>query len=204
MMKEKFKYSNLKFLFFFLPVLYGCSTTQVSTLSKPYRHKTYTPKTEIFVPYSIQKELNQFKLRPWKYIVIHHSASDSGNADSIGKYHKKNRGWVNGLGYDFVIGNGSGSRDGQIEVGNRWNRQIDGAHAGNAEYNKNGIGICLIGNFEHTSPTKSQMSSLFYLINYLQKRCHIHKDNIIYHKTFKKTACPGKYFPYNEIKARFK
>ncbi len=200
----KFKCSFLRFLFFIVPVLYGCSSTQVSTLPTTYKSEKSIPKFEIVVPYSIQRELNQFKLRPWKYIVIHHSASDSGNATSMGKYHKNNRGWVNGLGYDFVIGNGNGSKDGQIEVGNRWNRQIDGAHAGNAEYNKYGIGICLVGNFENDYPTNPQISSLSYLIHYLQKRCNIHKDNIIMHKTFRQTACPGKYFPYNKVIASLK
>ncbi len=197
----KCKWSYLMFLIFIIPVMYGCGSTRVSTLPI-YKPKILQP--DIVVPYGIKKELNQFKIRPWKYIVIHHSASDSGNATSIGKYHKEERGWVNGLGYDFLIGNGNGSRDGQIEVGGRWNRQIDGAHAGNPEYNKYGIGICLIGNFDNDHPTNQQISSLLYLINYLQKRCNIHKDNVIMHKTFRETVCPGKRFPYNKLMARLK
>ena len=195
------KWSYLMFLIFILPVMYGCGSTQVSTLPT---YKPKRPQPEIVVPYGIRKELNQFKVMPWKYIVIHHSASDSGNATSIGKYHKETRGWVNGLGYDFLIGNGNGSRDGQIEVGNRWNKQIDGAHAGNPEYNNYGIGICLVGNFDNDYPTNQQISSLLYLINYLQKRCNIHKDNVIMHRTFRETVCPGKHFPYNKLLARLK
>ncbi len=189
------------FLIFIIPVMYGCGSTRVSTLPI-YKPKILQP--DIVVPYGIKKELNQFKIRPWKYIVLHHSASDSGDAASIGKYHKEQRGWVNGLGYDFLIGNGNGSRNGQIEVGNRWNKQIDGAHAGNPEYNKYGIGICLVGNFDTDHPTNQQISSLLYLINYLQKRCNIHKDNVIMHKTFRKTVCPGKHFPYDTLLARLK
>ena len=196
----KCRWSYLMFLVFIIPVMYGCSSTHVSTLP------TYSPRKSqpVVVPYGIRKELNQFKIRPWKYIVIHHSASDFGDAASIGKYHKEERGWVNGLGYDFLIGNGNGSRDGQIEVGNRWNKQIDGAHAGNPEYNKHGIGICLVGNFDTDRPTNRQISSLLYLIDYLQKRCNINKDNVIMHKTFRKTVCPGKHFPYDKLLARLK
>jgi N-acetylmuramoyl-L-alanine amidase len=188
------------FLVFIIPVMYGCSSTHVSTLP------TYSPRRSqpVVVPYGIRKELNQFKIRPWKYIVIHHTASDSGDAASIGKYHKEERGWVNGLGYDFLIGNGNGSRDGQIEVGGRWNKQIDGAHAGNPEYNKHGIGICLVGNFDTDRPTNRQIASLLSLIDYLQKRCNINKDNVIMHKTFRKTVCPGKHFPYDKLLARLK
>lgn len=198
----KCKWYCLKFLFLMIPVLYGCSSTHISTLPPVY--KPEKPKPEIVIPDSIMSELNKFKIRSWKYIVIHHSASDSGNAASIGKYHKNERGWVNGLGYHFLIGNGNGSMDGQIEVGNRWDDQIDGAHAGNDVYNKQGVGICLIGNFENDYPTNSQISSLLYLINYLQERCNIHKDNVITHRTFRETVCPGKHFPYNNVMARLK
>ena len=197
----KCKWSCFKFLFLIVPLLYGCSSTYVSTLP-PYKPKK--PKTEIVIPKSIMSELNKFKLRPWKYVVIHHSASDSGNAASIGKYHRDEKGWVNGLGYHFLIGNGNGSRDGQIEVGNRWDAQIDGAHAGKDEYNKHGVGICLIGNFEEGYPTSSQISSLTYLINYLQERCNIPRNQVIMHRTFRKTACPGRHFPYNKVMANLR
>ncbi|WP_162532180.1 peptidoglycan recognition family protein [Candidatus Scalindua japonica] len=202
----KYKWAYLMFLIFIMPVMYGCSSTQVTTLPTlpTYKPEKPLPNIDIVIPYGVRKELNQFKIRPWKYIVIHHSASDRGNAVSIDKYHKEERGWVNGLGYDFLIGNGNGSRDGQIEVGGRWNKQIDGAHAGNPEYNKYGIGICLVGNFDNDYPTNQQISSLLYLINYLQKRCNIPKENIIMHKTFRKTVCPGKRFPYNKLMARLK
>ncbi len=200
----KCKWFYLVCLIFIIPVMYGCSSTHVSTLPTLPTYKSKRSLPVVAVPYGIQKELNQFKIRPWKYIVIHHSASDKGNAASIGKYHKEERGWINGLGYDFLIGNGNGSRDGQIEVGNRWNKQIDGAHAGNPEYNKHGIGICLVGNFDNDYPTNQQFSSLLYLINYLQKRCNIHKNDVILHKTFRKTVCPGEHFPYNKLMARLK
>ena len=137
----------------------------------------------------------------WKYVVLHHSATDEGNARRFDKHHREEKGWVNGLGYHFLIGNGNGSRDGQIEVGNRWNSQIDGAHAGKDEYNKHGVGICLIGNFENDYPTSLQISSLTYLINYLQERCSIPRNQVIMHRTFRKTACPGRLFPYNKVMA---
>ena len=192
----KYKWPCFKFLFLIVPLLYGCSSTYVSTLP-PYKPKE--PKPEIVIPESIMSELNKFKIRPWKYVVIHHSATDSGDAASIGEYHKDKKGWVNGLGYHFLIGNGTDSGDGQIEAGNRWDDQIDGAHAGNDKYNKYGVGICLVGNFENDYPTSSQISSLTYLINYLQERCNIPKNEVIMHKAFRKTACPGSLFPYDEV-----
>src|SRR5574342_132619 len=49
----------------------------------------------------------------WKYIVIHHSATEKGNAARFDEYHRKKRGWEYGLAYHFVIGNGTLSGDGE-------------------------------------------------------------------------------------------
>ncbi len=193
MTKRKWPY--LKILFFVIPILYGCSTPV--SMTPPIRENSGS-----IIPRAILSEFDKFKVRRWKYIVIHHSASYKGNAYSIDRYHRDIKGWKNGLGYDFVIGNGNGSRDGQIEVGGRWNKQIKGAHAGDDEYNEYGVGICLIGNFEKNHPTDSQISSLVYLIKYLQKRCNIPKRNIVMHRDIKDTVCPGRHFPHYKVMAR--
>ncbi|HEY4481831.1 MAG TPA: peptidoglycan recognition family protein [Candidatus Brocadiaceae bacterium] len=175
-----------------------------------YRPEMRIPEREAFVPPpkpprlqlpKIAAELERLDTRYWRYIVIHHSASNADNAASMDKYHREVRGWENGLGYHFVIGNGSSSGDGQIEIGSRWIHQINGAHAGNDEYNQYGIGICLVGNFEDSYPTEAQVRSLIELVHYLQQRCNIPFENIIMHRHVKHTACPGKNFPYYELLA---
>ena len=133
--------------------------------------------------------------RDWKYIVIHHSFTDSGNEAIFDKYHRSQRGWL-GIGYHFVIGNGHESPDGAIEVTFRWEDQIQGAHAGVEEYNQRGIGICLVGNFERGYPTAKQMASLVALINYLQQRCRIPTSQVLLHRHLKNTECPGRNFPF--------
>jgi len=151
-------------------------------------------------PYIIS-QLDHYFVRDWRYIVIHHSATASGSAAGFDSYHRKKRGWENGLGYHFVIGNGNGTPDGEVEIGNRWLDQIDGAHAGVEEYNHSGIGICLVGNFNQSSPTAAQMASLSVLVEYLQNRCHITAENIIMHRHCKQTDCPGRNFPYYKLLA---
>ena len=69
--------------------------------------------------------------RDWKWIVIHHSASDAGDAATFDQWHRK-RGWDE-LGYHFVINNGEGQPDGLVEVGGRWLEQKQGAHAKSAD-----------------------------------------------------------------------
>lgn len=130
--------------------------------------------------------------REWRHIVIHHSASATGSAAAFDKAHK-DRGWE-GLGYHFVIGNGTGSGDGAVEVGFRWRQQEDGAHAGNSEYNKHGIGICLVGDFENgAQPSAAQWASLRQLVRFLQVKTGVPTSEIIGHCNVpdKKTLCPG-------------
>ena len=131
--------------------------------------------------------------RPWKWIVIHHSATPSGNAAVFDKMHK-DKGWDE-LGYHFVIGNGTQSADGQIEVGPRWPKQKWGAHAKtpNNEFNERGIGICLVGNFDVERPTAAQMRSLTRLVTYLMKTYSISPRDVIGHGETKPTDCPGRY-----------
>ena len=131
--------------------------------------------------------------REWRHIVVHHSASVVGSASIFDKAHKE-RGW-DGLGYHFVIGNGSASGDGEVEVGYRWKRQQAGAHAGNAEYNQAGIGICLVGDFEHGGrPSARQMASLRALVRFLQVKTGVPTSEICGHGNVpgKSTECPGK------------
>jgi hypothetical protein len=131
--------------------------------------------------------------RPWRWIVIHHSDTTTGGAVAFDKMHKA-KGWDE-LGYDFVIGNGSDTGDGQIEVGSRWTKQKIGAHAKTADnrFNEYGIGICLVGNFMVERPTPAQMKSLDKLVAYLMVTYHITPDDIIRHKDTKPTDCPGQY-----------
>jgi len=134
----------------------------------------------------------QVAARPWEWIVIHHSATPAGGAARFDREHRE-KGWDE-LGYDFVIGNGTDTADGQIEVGPRWGVQKWGAHTKTADnrFNERGIGICLVGNFEYDRPTTAQMRSLVRLTTYLMKTYHITPDNIIGHKDAKPTECPGR------------
>jgi N-acetyl-anhydromuramyl-L-alanine amidase AmpD len=134
--------------------------------------------------------------------VLHHSATQNGSAASFDKAHRK-RGWRRGLGYHFVIGNGNGSGDGEIEVGPRWKHQQSGAHAGAGAhfYNNYGIGICLVGNFELTSPTPRQLIALQALVRALMGRYHIAPEKIFSHRQIrpKPTRCPGDRFPLKRL-----
>ena len=129
--------------------------------------------------------------RQWKYIVIHHSATKKGEGRGFNTTHL-NRKWNYGLGYHFIIGNGRGLGDGDIETSYRCQQQLHGAHAGVREYNQHGIGICLVGNFEETVPTPKQVLSLKKLLAELRQKHSIPPEKIVGHRDLKATACPGK------------
>ena len=131
--------------------------------------------------------------RPWQWIVIHHSDTETGSAAFIDVLHKA-RGW-DGLGYDFVVGNGTLTGDGQVEVGYRWAQQSIGAHAKTPDnrFNEYGIGICLVGNMMDHPPTAKQMAAVERLTAYLMAKYHIAPDHVLGHGDTKSTLCPGKY-----------
>lgn len=145
----------------------------------------------------------------WKYIIIHHSASTSGNAAIFDSEHRR-KGW-DGLAYHFVINNGHGNPDGYLEVSPRWKFQKHGAHAGalpkhaSADhrngYNEFGIGICLVGNFQKSKPTENQLQVLAQLIQDLRTEFDIPADHVLGHGTVKGTACPGGSFPWRALYA---
>lgn len=140
----------------------------------------------------------------WTYIVIHHTATDEGDAYSIDEIHHK-RGFWNGLGYHFLIDNGTeGKSDGQIQVGPRWIKQQDGAHANAAGMNEKGIGIVIVGNFSQQHVTERELENLVFLTKTLMAYYHIPASNVIRHKDVpgKNTECPGNNFPWSEFKSR--
>ncbi|MDR3566534.1 MAG: N-acetylmuramoyl-L-alanine amidase [Syntrophobacteraceae bacterium] len=151
---------------------------------------------------TIRYVLNLYRTRPWSYIIVHHTATDAGDAGTIERAHLQ-RGFWNGIGYDFVIDNGTmGKGDGVIEMSPRWLRQEDGAHCKADDMNRRGIGISLVGNFDVEKPSRYQLQSLAYLIYILRHYYHIPPSHIMGHGQVPgaRTDCPGKLFPMDFLK----
>jgi hypothetical protein len=155
---------------------------------------------------SVQRAIDRAPVRKgrWKYIVVHHSATPVGSAKGMDEYHRKTRHMENGLAYHFVIGNGRGMKDGEVVVGNRWTRQLQGGHLSSERLNEVSIGICLVGDFNNTVPTRKQLDSLEALLESLLQRCNLRISDIETHKQIqpKHTECPGKRFDLKAVKKR--
>lgn len=132
----------------------------------------------------------------WKGIVIHHSASPMGSAQTL--TDQANARGFKGLGYHFVISNGQGATDGQIFVGYRWQDQLPGVHVTGTkaeQYNRQTIGICLIGDGERREFTKAQIDRLADLVSTLQTRLDIPDSAVVLHRDVAPTGSPGRHFP---------
>lgn len=125
-------------------------------------------------------------------IILHCSDSEFGNVDLIDQWHRQ-RGW-NGIGYHYVITNGvlkSGDKytsfhDGLVQTG----RDINtiGAHC--KGYNKDSIGICLIG--KHTFTAKQLYGALPELLNNLMFNHRLCLDQVHGHFEFSRAkTCPN-------------
>ncbi len=121
-----------------------------------------------------------------KYIVLHHRAG-TGDTASIHAQHLKN-GWT-GIGYHFYV-----RHDGGIHRG----RPIDavGAHA--VGYNNMSVSVCFEGNFEKDKEMPvDQIKGGQEIVAYLKS---LYPDaTVLEHKDLGKTACPGKYFPFEKL-----
>jgi N-acetyl-anhydromuramyl-L-alanine amidase AmpD len=145
-------------------------------------------------------------LGDWQFIVIHHSATRTGNAEIFDAAHRA-RGMINGLAYHFVIDNGTdGKTDGLVETGPRWVKQMHGGHCRQAYINEHGIGICLVGDFSNGEPTEKQLDSLVLLVRGLQEQFHIDDEHVLGHGEVigEFSECPGREFPWKEFRKRLK
>ncbi len=128
----------------------------------------------------------------WRTITVHHSGTLQGSARNFDRDHKRRK--MGGLFYHFVIGNGTASGDGRVEVGYRWQRQIKANRPDDVQ-------ICLVGNFDIQNVSEAQFNTLVHMIQAIQAEYNIPTRNIRQHCDIpgKHTDCPGKKFPFGRL-----
>ncbi len=140
------------------------------------------------------------KAGQWTSIVIHHSATMAGTPSTIEAAHKAQG--LAGLGFHFVIGNGNGLDDGELFVSPRWLQQLPGAHVAgerSAEWNRESIGICLVGDGRKRRFTDQQLAQLVRLVSSLSEELKIPKTRILLHSDLARVDDPGRFFPKSEF-----
>lgn len=149
---------------------------------------------------SIFQTSNEIEDQRWNSIVIVHSGTPAGSAADIASEHRTLG--YDGLGFHFVIGNGTRMGDGEIHVGYRWIDQRDGAELAGAAagYSSSGvIEICLVGDGDRRPFTDEQLHRLAQVVSALSKKLDIPADQINLHKDLAGTTSPGQYFPQSEF-----
>ena len=139
----------------------------------------------------------------WSSIVIHHLGQPAGNVESIGRDHQ-NAG-LNGFGYHFLIGNGNGLGDGNVEMGYRWIDQKPSAKPTTIDdsiWNNGCISICLIGNGNRRPFTEEQMLRLSHLVQRLQNELAIPASQVMLASSFGDANSPGLYFAEAQFRSQ--
>lgn len=142
----------------------------------------------------------------WKRIVIHHSGARHGSPEGIAASHEARN--LRGLGHHFVIGNGTGSGDGEVYLGHRWLDQQPGAHAlgPDAEWhNLHSISICLVGDGNRRPFTEAQMRRLGDLVSSLCREFGIAEKDVLLHSRIApglSVADPGRFFDEAGLRRR--
>lgn len=124
-------------------------------------------------------------------IVLHHAAAVSASAEDIDRIHKGN-GW-SGIGYHYYV-----RKNGEVHRGRpEW---AIGAHV--LDHNSHTIGVCAEGNYEtETDMPAAQLAALRALVADLRTRYPA--AQVKRHSDYMATACPGQYYPFDEITAEY-
>jgi hypothetical protein len=130
----------------------------------------------------------------WKYIYIHHSRTASGNASTLGV-------GPGGMADHFLIGNGDGCADGEMQIAQRWNRQQSaGRVPGLDAIDPACVSVCLVGDFDKARPTATQQRRLAQLVSALQSRLDIPAERVVLVQSAEGAAGIGRHFDAAEFR----
>lgn len=130
----------------------------------------------------------------WKYIYVHHSRTTSGDAVTLTEQ--------SGATDHFVIGNGDGCVDGEIQMTQAWNHQqsITSPPQGASQMDSGCISICLVGDFDSGKPTPTQQRRLQQLVGTLQSKLRISGSDVLVYDRAQSPAGIGHSFPLVEFR----
>lgn len=132
----------------------------------------------------------------WKYLFVHHSRTPAGNASLLATDEL-------GCPDHFIIGNGEGAIDGEIQLSRRWAQQLPaGAVSGVDRMDPACISICLVGDFDQTSPSPNQNLRLAQLVSTLQRRLNLKAEQVLMLDGQPSPAGVGRNFPAAQFRSQ--
>jgi hypothetical protein len=132
----------------------------------------------------------------WRYIYVRHSKSAGGDTVSLMSAGQP-------VGDHFLICNGAGAEDGEIQITPRWSTQRAALPpAGAASIDSQCISICLVGDFDRNPPSDKQLKRLSRLVCALQARLNIPSENVVVQRRAGTPAAAGRLFPLAEFRSQ--
>lgn len=126
-----------------------------------------------------------------QYVILHSSDTTDGpgtDAVAIRRYHVETLGWDD-IGYHWVIERIGG----EVRIVPGRHPRFQGAHTRAAGRNRDSIGICVVGTFDHEPPHFSQWFASARLAATLATAYGIPVENCRGHREFEpRKTCPGR------------
>jgi hypothetical protein len=116
----------------------------------------------------------------WQTIFIHHSKTRRADAAS---------------GDHFLITGPADASDGEIRIDQRWNNQQPASGFAAAGMGRDCITICIVGDFDQSAPTATQIRRAQQLIQTLQRQLRIPARNVIAYDRPNSASGLGRQFP---------
>ena len=132
-------------------------------------------------------------------LIIHHTERNNDFPFFIKLRHKYLRRWDD-IGYHYLIGNTRPfTKNGKLYAGR--SEEFEGAHT--SGYNKNSLGICLIGNFDKVVPSKKQFETLFSFLKKKMEQHNVLVENVRGHNELPdvEKTCPGRLLNMDYVRA---
>jgi hypothetical protein len=177
-------------------------TLHNSTMPRPI----FLTRTDWGCPWGRTSGPNMLTSTPPTHLIVHHSFSPGNNITDwvaavrgIWTFHVMSNGWSD-IGYNWLIDPNGTIYEGRAWVGEDDNTQ--GAHF--CGFNRNTMGVCMLGDFTSVTPTDAALKSLVRILGYRASVNNINVrttsfhansqrtlDHISGHRDGCSTACPG-------------
>lgn len=134
----------------------------------------------------------------YHYLVVHHTASDSGNLSTVRRGHWA-RGWFD-AGYHLILNNGSTAVPaGDLQASLRYRFATHSVATRSKRHNVLGLHLSVVGNYDKQAPSAEMWANLAHAVRTLHRQYGIPRENILLHRDCSATACPGRFIQRDQL-----